>query len=179
MVRKKLITIGIAACLALASALTAAPANAVTPTSAPSTASVEKANATTTVEPDSPAGFTAEVIANDNLQLGATAVHPNYPAGKYYYVCVSTDGSSYTLLYGVSTTTCHGAFLQQWLESGQFVQTIALTPSGNPATIVTIAPDCLVAIATGVVAVLTVENSWAWYTTAALSGYGLHACVSG
>lgn len=156
----------------------AAPAYAAAP--------VDTATASAPVASSAPADIYitpgGQVIA---APAAATSAHgsasPDYAAGTYFYVCVNTDGSTLTLEYQQPTTTCDGAAaIQQWLESGQYVQTLQLTSAGSQASATfTGTADCYVALAAGVIAVLTIEDSWAWYTSAALSGFSLHACISG
>ena len=136
--------------------LTAAPANAAAPSKAEGVA----------VSPAAP----------------ESAVKPNYPAGKYFYVCYSTAGTSVTLKDGQSVASgCRGAaYVAQYLESGQLVQTQSLTPGGSPAhPKFTGTADCYVAIGVAAFAVLTAADSWVWYVGTAPTIYGLHACVSG
>jgi hypothetical protein len=162
----------IAVCTMVAGLAVAAPANAET--------AVATRTATTAATTQTPsASAAASTTAANGTAASDFGAQPNYAAGTYYYVCVNTDGTTRTLLYGVATTTCHGSFLQQWLESGQFVKSIPLSGFGTPATgKITFTPDCEIAIVGAAVAVLSVEDSWIWYTSASVAGYGLHACIS-
>ena len=130
----------------------AAPANAATPTTVPAAVA------------------------------GPSAVHPDYPAGKYFYVCYSSAGTSVTLKDGQAVYSgCRGAAsVSQYLESGKLVQHQSLTPGGSTAHAkFTGSADCYVAIGVAAFAVLTYADSWVWYVGTAPTAYGLHACISG
>ncbi|WIE64899.1 hypothetical protein DEI99_016950 [Curtobacterium sp. MCLR17_036] len=106
---------------------------------------------------------------------------PNYVAGKFYYNCVNSDGSIRTLEIGEKTTDCKGAAIQQYYESGQFVQTISLTTAGTIAD-----PDlsnlgCAIGVVGTALAVLATDGItvlWIASTSATVGGTIL-SCATG
>jgi hypothetical protein len=84
-------------------------------------------------------------VAALGLTLGAAGAAQADPAGKYVYVCVGTDGSSYTMASGAELGSCKGSYLQKYINGAQ-VDTIALTTSGAIADPDALSLDCLVAI---------------------------------
>jgi hypothetical protein len=89
--------------------------------------------------------FITTFIAACILAVSVPSLASAEPAGKYDYVCVLTDGSSYTLRPGVALNTCKGSFLQKYI-GGKKVATIKLTGYGHPATS-NISIYCMVKIA--------------------------------
>lgn len=154
-IQRRLMVAAAMICVAVTGVLTAAPASAATDSEVP-TATMSGAS--------------------------AGGVHAFYAAGKYYYICVGSDGSTWTVGNGKSVATgCRGAeAVQQFLESGQHVWTKSLSPSGKYVhTKFTGTADCYIAIGTTTIAILNFEDSWIWYGTTAASTYGLHSCLSG
>lgn len=91
------------------------------------------------------------------------------PAGKYYYVCVATNGSTNTIPVGVATDTCHGSYLLVYLN-GVKVHTISLTewaPTSDPGTITV---DCLLAYFGGFLVVTGPAGELWWVVASAVSG---------
>jgi hypothetical protein len=121
-------------------------------------------------------------VAALGLTLGAAGVAQADPAGKYVYVCVGTDGSSYTMASGAELGSCKGSYLQKYINGAQ-VDTIALTTSGAIADPDALSLDCLVAIVgTGASAYGIVQTGGTGagvaYVGLAASVYGLKACTA-
>jgi hypothetical protein len=121
------------------------------------------------------------VAAAAGLTLGGAGVANADPAGQYTYVCVSTDGSSYTVPQGAALSTCKGSYLQKYIN-GQHVSSVNLTTSGAIADPNAIDMDCLVAVVgTGASAYGIVQTAGAGiiaYVGLASSVYGLKSCVA-
>jgi hypothetical protein len=121
------------------------------------------------------ATFSLAVAAPANAATGSTttasaAVTPNYAAGVKDYICENVDGSSWTLVQGESTTDCHGSALLQYWDSGVFIQSIPLTPSGTIGSGTVPSLSCVVALAGTAVAILDASNTVRWYVAAGLAG---------
>jgi hypothetical protein len=110
-----------------------------------------------------------------------TLVQPNYAAGAYYYVCIEPDGSTVTVLYHQKVTTqCKGAeAIAIYYESGQYVKTVKLTPSGTPGKhIVANAKDCILGVVGTVVLIAEPTLTVGWYISSGITGVGLLSCIS-
>jgi hypothetical protein len=98
------------------------------------------------------------------------------PSGTYVWVCVGTDGNSYTLKKGVKITTCHGSYLQQYI-GGHFIKAFPLTLSGKIGKSKPLTADCIIAVGTTAVGILTSADGISWVVTV-VGLYGLHSCVA-
>ncbi|WP_456697947.1 hypothetical protein [Aeromicrobium sp. P5_D10] len=70
------------------------------------------------------------------------------PSGNYDYVCVSTNGTSYTMADGEKLSNCKGSYLQKYIN-GQQVETVHLTGQGTPASPNQLDGYCIVGLALG------------------------------
>jgi hypothetical protein len=120
-------------------------------------------------------------VAAMGLTVGAAGAANAEPAGQYEYVCVGTDGSSYSMAHGTALSTCKGSYLQKYIN-GKQIETIALTGHGTVADPNAINMDCLVAVVgTGASAygiVQTAGTGVIAYVGLAASVYGLKSCVA-
>lgn len=104
------------------------------------------------------------------------------PTGQYTYVCVLTNGSSYTMKNGEKLGNCKGSYLKKYINGNQ-VDSVHLAGNGEvakPLPAGTI--SCLIAIyGTGKSVLNVVETKgkgWSSWVGAAISIKGLKACVA-
>lgn len=90
---------------------------------APSAASAQSAPATAQVAP-------------------SVAVQPA-STGDYEYICVGTDGSSYSMANGAPLSDCKGSYLQKYIN-GQQVDSISLTGTGAVASVPADKVQCVI-----------------------------------
>lgn len=118
------------------------------------------------------------VAVAGTLTLGAAGAASADPTGQYTYVCVRTDGTTYTLAAGDALNTCKGSYIQKYINGAQ-VQVIGLTGQGIPATPDALDPalDCAVAL-TGFGLTVISSRGTALFVSGALSTYGLKDCLA-
>lgn len=100
--------------------------------------------------------------------------------GQYEYICIGTDGNSWSLRAGEPTTNCHGSYLHKYIN-GVKVASYRLALGGGIA-----APrpawntGCVLAVASGVALfVFPPTGATAWVTLGGLAAAGLYtSCVA-
>ncbi|WP_434389126.1 hypothetical protein [Melittangium boletus] len=97
-------------------------------------------------------------------------------SGQYEWICVSTSGSSYSMAKGANLTSCKGSYLQKYIN-GRFIKAYPLTASGTIAHKVPPNADCIIALGTTAIGIVTSADVVSWVVTVA-GFYGLHSCVA-
>ncbi|ALV47913.1 hypothetical protein MB46_19805 (plasmid) [Arthrobacter alpinus] len=121
-------------------------------------------------------GTVIAVQSSDSTSASsANIVSPREPAGKYYYNCVNTNGTSYFVPAGADLSTCKGSYLQTYINGVQ-IRVASLTTAGALANPAAITMDCAVAVVGAAILVVTAEFSWVYVASAAIGGYGLKSC---
>ena len=120
------------------------------------------------------------------LLAGGTLLGPAAPAsatGEYEYICQLTNGSSWSLASGESTTDCHGSFLQKYIN-GTMVANYNLVYDGGAQDFVPSGDGwCILALARTAAAALAAPGTGGsslllWVTGVAAASAGtLHECV--
>jgi hypothetical protein len=73
----------------------------------------------------------ATVAVTAGLVISGPALVANAEAaGQYTYVCVQADGNSYTMKHGTKTLSCHGTYLQQYIN-GKMIRAVPLFDHGS------------------------------------------------
>jgi hypothetical protein len=157
----------VAAAAVLAALAVGAPANAAEPVPASAQASATG----------------SEVSTSAQFGAAPAIVTPKAAAGAKNYVCVLADGRTVAVQSGQKTVSvCKGAnAIQVYYDTGQFIRTVTLSPSGKPATAhFTPGSECLLAIVTGGAGiVLTGTGGVAGVLSASITaGVVTHSCVS-
>lgn len=120
-------------------------------------------------------------VAATTLMVAAPAANAA-AAGKKEYVCVLSTGQTIAVKSGQKpATTCKGAnAIQVYYQTGQFIRTVSLSPSGKKATAhFTPGQDCLLAVTTGGASIILSGAGVASIFTGAISvGTAGAACIS-
>lgn len=94
-----------------------------------------------------------------SVKAAATAaVASSSPTGQYEWVCVLTNGNSWSMTNGQPLTQCHGSYLHKYLN-GVRLQVINITAGSVKAT-ASIA--CVATITAELILVLTPGGGWVW-----------------
>ncbi len=98
--------------------------------------------------------------------------------GNYEYICIGTDGNSWSLASGEATTDCHGSFLHKYIN-GSLVAIYHLAYGGGAVSTWTWTSGCIIGVSTSVAAlVLGPTGLTEWLVWAAATGAGLASCVA-
>ena len=72
----------------------------------------------------------------------SAAVQPA-STGEYEYICLGTDGSSYSMASGAPLSDCKGSYLQKYIN-GQQVDSISLSGNGEVASVPADKVQCVI-----------------------------------
>ena len=112
------------------------------------------------------------------LTGGVAIASPASATGNYVYVCVSQNGSSYTMKAGEKLTNCKGSFLQKYLD-GSKQKTVRLAYGGGSAKKLTPQQECVLAIAGNVMLLVSPPTgALQWAFVSIYNGWAVaHTCV--
>jgi hypothetical protein len=123
--------------------------------------------------PESPAAATA---ASSEANAVDATVAPR-ATGQYEWVCVGTDGNSYSMTPGEPTSNCHGSYLQKYLDGSQLA-TYNLAYNGQGELADPDANSCVLGMAGNMMLIIFPPTSIeGWVSAATGVGLGLASCV--
>ncbi len=96
------------------------------------------------------------------------------PTGQYEWVCVLTTGNTYSMRDGEPLTNCKGSYLQKYLN-GRQLAVYRLAYDGNGAIANVKAEGCLLAVAGGVLTILSPAWTLRYVASVAVGGIGVYA----
>ncbi|WP_136028482.1 hypothetical protein [Microbacterium sp. PF5] len=119
-----------------------------------------------------PQAASAATSAQTEVRTASPIGSATMSTGQYEYICIGSDGSSWSLRVGEPTTDCHGSFLHKYI-SGVMVANYKLSVTGT--VIDHPKPDpigCLMSIVSGVFGVLSADGSLIWISALGFTGMG-------
>lgn len=100
--------------------------------------------------------------------------------GQYEYICIGSDGSSWSLRIGEPTTDCHGSYLLKYINGVQVASYRLSIGGGIAAPVAPWSTGCVVAVASGVALFLfPPTGATAWVVVGGLTAAGLYtSCLA-